>query len=486
MIATTLLLTSASIVPSNAYEQISATELDRRLTPQLEQAVAVHELPGLAVAIVGGGETIYMRGFGTAERGTERAVTAKSIFHMASVSKPFVATAIMTLVEAGKLELDDTVVKHLPYFRLADERAREITIRQVLQHRSGMPDVSDYEWDKPQHDEGAAERFVRSLTDEQLLYAPGTSGRYSNMAFDVMGDLIAKVSGESFEDYVEQTILKPLGMTTTSFIHSRTPEEHRTRGHSNYYSSRIDNYPSPHYPYNRRHAPSSTLNSNLEDMCRWLQFNLYRGSDQAKRPLSQTSFDQLFGVSSADGAGLSWMVDSSGGPTTIQHSGGDVGFSANVYMVPELKLGIVLMGNCDATPIGALTALCLGAVEGRSVNMPPPGIGLPFARILEADGVDAAIDSYGQLREHPTIRYRYGFDELDRVGHTLLRQERFEDAVAVMGFNMMEYMDSVDGLVSLAQALQGMGETGEARALLEQALEMNPKHGDARDLLQGL
>ena len=116
-----------------------------------------------------------------------------------------------------------------------------------------MPDVEDYEWDKPQSDEGAAERFVRAMASERLLWAPGGGWRYSNnMAFDALGDVIAKVSGQSFETYVRANILEPLGMKNSSFIHAEIGEALRTTGHVGN-PARV----SAVYPYNRRHAPSS-------------------------------------------------------------------------------------------------------------------------------------------------------------------------------------------------------------------------------------
>ncbi|NQV87642.1 MAG: beta-lactamase family protein [Woeseiaceae bacterium] len=108
-------------------------------------------------------------------------------------------------------------VKHLPYFRLADERYRDITIRQMLNHTAGMPDVEDYGWDQPQFDDDAAERYVRSMSSEQLLWARGSNWQYSNMAFDALGNLIAKVSGVRFEEYIRIKILDPIGMIDSSF-----------------------------------------------------------------------------------------------------------------------------------------------------------------------------------------------------------------------------------------------------------------------------
>jgi CubicO group peptidase (beta-lactamase class C family) len=150
---------------------------------------------------------------------------------MASITKPFVGTAIMQLVERGVVDLDAPVVKYLPYFRLADDRCNSITVRQMVTHTSGMPDVDDYEWDKPQYDEGALGRYVRSLTNQKLLFVPGERVQYSNMAFEILGDLVAKASGESFDDYVHRHILAPLKMTDSTLLLKHANPTLLTWGH---------------------------------------------------------------------------------------------------------------------------------------------------------------------------------------------------------------------------------------------------------------
>ena len=127
---------------------------------------------GLAIGIVRGGQ-VYARGFGVKNIETQEPVTASSLFHLASVSKTFVATAVMQLAEQGKLELDSPLHAYLPDFRLDDERFRHITIRQMLNHTSGMPDTDDYGWDRPEYDELALERYMHSLASEKLIGAPG-------------------------------------------------------------------------------------------------------------------------------------------------------------------------------------------------------------------------------------------------------------------------------------------------------------------------
>jgi CubicO group peptidase (beta-lactamase class C family) len=217
--------------PPDTSPSDSASELTHRIDSYLSSAVEVLGLPGLAAAVADAEAVIYSGAFGVRSLESGDPLGPENLFHMASVSKPFVATAVMQLVEQGKIDLDAPVTEYLPYFRLADDRFRGITIRSMLDHSSGMPDVEDYEWDKPQFDEGAAERYVRSLATEKMIFAPGESARYSNMAFDTLGDVIAKVSGMSFDDYMKNRILEPLEMTDSNFLYAETSEALRTTPH---------------------------------------------------------------------------------------------------------------------------------------------------------------------------------------------------------------------------------------------------------------
>ena len=161
--------------------------------PFLKKTMEEHNVPGLTIGIVKDGAVVYSKAFGTKNLDTREKLTTHSLFHQASLTKPFVGTAILQLVEKGEVNLEDPVIKYLPYFRLKDKRYKIITIRQMVTHTSGIPDVQDYEWHNPVYDDGALERYVRGLGNEQLIAAPGEKYRYSNMAYEVLGDLIAKV-----------------------------------------------------------------------------------------------------------------------------------------------------------------------------------------------------------------------------------------------------------------------------------------------------
>jgi len=136
----------------------------KNLNGIINEYVEKESIPGLAVGVVYDNEILYTKGFGVKNVDRKEPVDENSLFHMASVSKTFVATGIMQLVEKGKIKLDSHLTEYLPYFQLKDDRYKNITIRQLLSHMSGMPDVDNYGWDKPQYDEDALEKYVKRIT----------------------------------------------------------------------------------------------------------------------------------------------------------------------------------------------------------------------------------------------------------------------------------------------------------------------------------
>src|SRR6185436_9376058 len=220
-----LAVTIAILGPIAAAQSPPPPTLESRLEPLINQTMAANKIPVLAIGIVKNGKLTYAKGFGISRLGATKPVTTRTLFHMASVTKTFVATAIMQLVELGKIDLDAPLVRYLPYFKMKDERYRIITIRQMLSHTSGIPDVTDYHWDKPEYVDKALERFFRSRAVSSMVWAPGERFGYSNTAFEILGDVIAKLSGQSFEDYVKQQILAPLGMKdSTLLVREANPE----------------------------------------------------------------------------------------------------------------------------------------------------------------------------------------------------------------------------------------------------------------------
>ena len=340
----------ASVTSVRVAAQAPAERYRNELQPLIEDFMHQQQIPGFAIGVIQGGRLVYAHGFGMKNLAHNHdPVTPRSLFHMASITKTFVATSIMQLVEAGKINLDTPVVQYLPYFRLADDRYQTITVRQMVTHTSGMPDVEDYEWVKPQYDDGALGRYVRSLSNQKLIFAPGTDFRYSNVAFEVLGDLIAKVSGESFEDYVQHHILTPLKMKDSTLLIKTTNPKLMTWGHERDKDGHV--FPSKVYPYNRMHSPSSNLHSNVEDMARWAAANLNHGELDGKRILKEQTYDIMWkpahNVSEGRAVGISWFLGEYRGLATVSHGGGDPGYATFLVLLPEKKIAVVLMANCD-------------------------------------------------------------------------------------------------------------------------------------------
>ena len=336
-----------------------------------------HRLPGLAAGVWRRGEVILRMGVGHQNGPGSPPIDGETVFHLASVTKPFVATAVMQLVDEGKMCLDCPLHRYLPYFSMQGPGADQITIRQLLTHTAGMGDTSDFGWTTPEYDDGAVERYVRSLATLRVDFAPGSGWRYSNRGFDVLADAIAKADGQPFEAVIQRRILMPLGMRRSTLLMSDIDSARMAVGH------RRNGSAVGYYPYNRRHAGSSTLHSTLDDMLRWAAVNLGRGALDQRRILPAAAFDELWRpyrdiratiaeqtrragyVFPYDSMaiGLSWFLPVADGRGLVYHSGSDPGFASNILLSPSEQIGVVVLMNGSGSDPRALSRALLDAAR---------------------------------------------------------------------------------------------------------------------------
>jgi CubicO group peptidase (beta-lactamase class C family) len=320
--------------------------------------------PGLAVGIVESDKIVYAKGFGVQNLETQTPVKLDTVFCAQSVSKCFVATAIMQLAERGKLDLDAPLIQYLPYYPMNDERYRQITIRQALNHTSGMPDIdeSDYiEWVyHPEYDDGAAERFVRSLRDRTLIANPGESFSYSNIAYNVLGDVLATVTDNSFERVMLEQVLTPSWMTNSTFLLADVPTNVLAGPHFRSPNMKIN----PIYPYHRADAPASFLHTTVVEMCHWCITSLNRGHYLGQSILSPASYELMWKPVSKRGnppsmveeMGLGWNLGHLGNQKTISHGGGGFGWTAFLLILPEKNRAVVIL--CNEESNAHIIAVC--------------------------------------------------------------------------------------------------------------------------------
>jgi len=488
------------------------------LWPLVETFLGSHAVAGLAVAVVREGEVVS-RGFGVRDVGTGAAVTPETMFHLASMSKPFVAMAIVSLAtarEAGEpmLDLDAPIVAWVPEFTLADGRAGEVTARRLLSHSSGLPDVSDYGWHDPQLGDDALSEFARRLSGWRLQAEPGSAFSYSNAGFELLGLLLSRATGTTFENAVRQQVLTPLGMRNSTFLRGEVPAHLATAPHVGMPLT----VPEGAYPYTRRHAPSSTLHSNLVEMCRWMQTHLEPaevsagGSGRQSARLDPGLLDLMWRPVVPVGnppweeqAALGWFVGSYRGHRTLSHSGADPGFGSKVVLVPERRTGVVVLANSNTVPTSAITAAALdialadpalSVISGVTPEelgegvaalraLLPPVVG-PLAETLATSGPDAAAAAFHRLAAAEPAEFDldddgfidavWGAIELHRTSliWPLLRVWTALRPDSSAAWTMTGWAHHVDGHLDLA------------RSLLRRALDLDPENDDAALIMSNL
>ncbi|PWN06971.1 serine hydrolase domain-containing protein [Rhodohalobacter mucosus] len=302
-----------------------------------------YNIPGLAIGLVSGDSIRYAKGYGIKTIQDTLPVTEFSNFHTASISKLITAQAIMMLVEENRISLDDRLPARVPNLRYSDKRVEEITIRQLLNHTSGLPDVSSYEWGNNHQSDRSLEQYVLSLNLKPEM-DPSSQYHYSNLAYNILGYVIERVTGTSFELYVKEHILDPNGMSGSDFRYYLIPDSLRTSPHSkNWLTGNV--YVRKTYPYTREHGASSTLNSSASDLSKWMisfmESMIANNGENVFTQMTQPDFRAYPYI------GLGFQLGTLESRATIGHYGGDKGYRSYLLMIPEEETGLVLLANCD-------------------------------------------------------------------------------------------------------------------------------------------
>lgn len=337
------------------------------LAPLVDQVVLTkmkaHRLPGVAIGVASSDSVLYAKGYGWANVAEERVVTENSLFHTASISKLFTAQAVMQLVRKGQLKTESRIVDLLPELHYLDNRFAVITVGQLLNHTSGLPDIRNYRWCRNHLNPESLSKYLRGK-QWPLETAPGEQFRYSNLGYDLLGYLVEGTSEVPFEHYLKDSLLLLSRMHHSDFRYFLLPDSLTV---TPYTKSRVFGGIRSRsvYPYTREHAPSSTLNASSRELAEWMKDFLAglkkEDGNGFYRKMIQSSTDL------ADGIGLGFQRYVIDGESAVGHFGGDRGFRSFLVMFPELDLGIIVMGNCDFAEDfrQEIAREVLGVVRGR-------------------------------------------------------------------------------------------------------------------------
>jgi len=313
----------------------------------IEAEMQAQRLPGLALGIVKGDQIVHLKGFGIADP-SGRAVTPQTPFIIGSLSKSFTALAVMQLVEEGKIELDAPVQHYIPWFRVADEAASaQITVRHLLYQTSGLSTKTGRSFQgSGDTSDGALEQAVRKLSTVELTGPVGAAHQYSTVNYSVLGLIVQTVSGQSYESYIQQNIFDLLEMN-----HSFTSQvEAQPQGFAMGYHYAFGMPMAVDLPHNRGLLPAGYLISSAEDMAHYLIAQLNDGKYKDAALLSPNGMLEMHHPAVPTGAtdtfyGMSWFVGPINGIPAIHHQGETFNFHANMILLPDSQMGIVVLIN---------------------------------------------------------------------------------------------------------------------------------------------
>ena len=330
------------VTPASSQTAVRASQ--DRIDAYVHERMAAWSIPGLSLAIVEDGQVTLTRGYGLADKDQNRPMTPQTPVAVGSATKPLTATAIMQLVEAGQVELDAPVTRYLPWFNLDDPRAAEITVRQMLNHTSGIPASASLTGGQ---EPDALDRRVRALEWEKLRSAPGARWEYANDGFNTAGLIVQVVSGMPYEQYVAEKILEPLGMTRSTFDPARAAEIGIAQG----YLKRKGELRAERTRLTKAYNPSGMLIASAEDSGRYLAAMANGGTLDGAHVISPESLDRMWAPAARVGDnleyGLGWFISQQEGLRAVLHPGELLTMGSMFVLVPERKLGVAVLTNLD-------------------------------------------------------------------------------------------------------------------------------------------
>ena len=316
---------------------------EKEIDAMINQALEEFQVPGIALGLVIGDKTVLCRGYGFRDLEKELPVNENTVFPIASNTKAFTSFLIGQLVEEGKIAWDDPVVKYIPEFRLyTEELTSQVTVRDLIAHRTGIP-RNDVLW-----------YLIRHMSEDDILaalpYLPPVSKlreafQYSNIMYAVAGRVISNVTGKSWEEELFSRILKPLGMN-----HTGTSPIQALPNFSQPYAKIGDKIQQLPILYPCSTLAASAMHSTVPDLIKWVQIhNRNHPGFIQEETLNEMHAIHILRTSSSaselSGYGLGWEIDTYRNRKQVHHGGTIEGFCSEVSLLPEEKIGLIILTN---------------------------------------------------------------------------------------------------------------------------------------------
>jgi CubicO group peptidase (beta-lactamase class C family) len=332
--------------------------------------MATGKAPSVAIAVVRGADTIVLKAWGAADLEHDVAATAASVYRIGSVTKQFTAAAMMQLIEQGKARLDDSIGTYLASLPAA---WRPVTIRQLLNHTSGIPSYTSLgaSWQRRWGEEMSPDTIVAMTADVPMWFAPGSDWRYDNTGYVLLGMLIQKLGGRGWGTDIEARFSVPLGLSDTRNCLTGPVVKHRVRG----YQPAGKGWTNAPYIAMSQPYAAGALCSTLGDLVKWNRA-LHTGKVVSAESYAQMTTPE--GAAASHNYGFGLTRDTIGGRPVIAHGGGIHGFASANAWVPGIELSVTVLAN-SAAPVDQLQRQLALAALGLPLDQPPKEVPLAAA-----------------------------------------------------------------------------------------------------------
>lgn len=431
------------------------------------------EGPGASVMVIKKGDIVHSKSYGLANVEQKSTITPSTNFRIASVSKQFTCMAIMILVDQNKLSYNSTLKD---VFEKFPSHGSDITIRHLMTHRSGLIDYDEFIDDSRVEQILDAEVLDSVMTIDSTYFAAGTQFKYSNTAYAVLAQVIEKVSGLSFNEFVNKEIFQKIGMQS-SMVYLKEKE-----------------IPNRAYGYKRDDASvtfsdQSVTSAIKGDGCVYTSMLDYYKWDQAlygNALLPKEKLDDAFHnwengtKTNGEGYGYGWYIEFLNGIKVLQHSGGTSGFAARVMRVPSLELSIVIFVNHEdwGTYLYNRANALLSIYSDYEIQMP---LQILIKKEIEQKDINSGIEIYDKLKNDK--RYKLDKTTLIYLGMEYLRGDELDKAEGLFVKSQLIYPDYFGHYFGLGRLYKKKGHNERAILNFEKVLELGV--GDEGDWMIG-
>lgn len=434
-----------------------------------------------AVLVAENGKVIFKKGYGMANMEWNIPIETDTKFRLGSITKQFTSMLILQLVQEGKIKLEGKLTDYLPDYR--KDTGDRITIHQLLNHTSGIPSYTGLRnfFQEVSRNPYSVSDFVKQYASGDLEFEPGTKFMYNNSGYFLLGAIVERVTGKSYEQALKERIFDPVGMKNTGYDHYATILARRATG----YEKRPGGFVTAPYLDMSLPYAAGSLFSTVEDLYVWDQA-LY--TDKLLSP----QLKELMYKPGMSNYAYGWVVrkaplGAKDEPIAIiEHGGGINGFNTLITRMPDSKNLIVLLNNTGGTKLGEMFQKIAAILFGKPYKAPMRDIAdVLFATVTEKD-VQAAIKQYRELKATEKDAYDFSEGQLNVVGYQLLRMKRVKDAIEIFKLNVEMFPQGFNTYDSLGEAYMENGDKNLAIQNYKKSLELNPKNTGATEKLKKL